>query len=144
MIRYIALFLLLATSLSAQTLGVVPPRSVTLDGRVYARTTDNDTIDLANLPAMSAITGVYIIPEDTLWAWTDSAIVMSNNVDLMAWHNEVAGLGDCLGCFASDWPQTPGDILYSKSEQAVKMRLVGIGGDVRGTFRIIITYVELF
>ena len=115
-----------------------------MDGRIYARTTDADTITLATIPARSAITGVYIMPEDTLWMYSDSLVISANNVDVMAWHSEIAGLDDCLGCLAADWPQTPGDVLYQKSAQTIRARLAGIGADVRGTFRIIITYIELF
>jgi hypothetical protein len=144
MIRAILLALVLTASASAQVLQPASPRHMTIDGRIYARTTDDDTLTLATIPARSAITGVYILPEDTLWMYSDSLVVSTNNVDVMAWHSEIAGVDDCLGCLAADWPQMPGDVLYSKSEQVIRARLVGIGADVRGTFRIIITYIELF
>lgn len=114
------------------------------DGRIYARLTDADSLVLCSIPAKSAITRVYVMPEDSLWMLSASVIIATEYQEILTWTSEMAGIDDCLGCFASDWPVTYGDVLYNKNPRTLVARLPGWTGDARGTFRIVVTYIELF
>lgn len=143
-ILIIAALACIASSAHAQEkLGVVPTRTFTLDGRIYARSTDADSVILASIPERSAITRVYVMPEDSAWMLSASIIIATEYGEILTWTSETAGLDDCLGCFASDWPQTYGDVLYSKNARTLVARLTGWTGDARGTMRIIVEYIEL-
>lgn len=126
-----------------EKLGVVPTRTFTLDGRIYARTTDADSVVLASIPARAAITRVYVMPEDSAWMLSASVIIATEYGEILTWTSETAGVDDCLGCYASDWPQTWGDVLYNKNPRTLVARLTGWTGDARGTFRVIVEYIEL-
>lgn len=141
--KHVLLLILLTAGASAQVLQPASPRHMTVDGRIYARTTDADSVILASIPARSAITRVYVMPEDTLWMLSASVIIATEYGEILTWTSETAGVDDCLGCFASDWPQTWGDVLYNKNPRTLVARLTGWTGDARGTMRIIVEYVEL-
>ena len=137
-------FALVCMSASAQVLQPAAPREHVIDGRIYARTTDADSVVLFDIPARSAITRVFVMPEDTLWMLSASVVIATEYGEILTWTSETAGLDGCLGCFASDWPQTYGDVLYRAGTQRLVARLPGWTGDARGTMRIIVTYTELF
>ena len=142
--KHALLLLLLTVAASAQVLQPASPRHMVLDGRISARTTDADSVVLASIPVRSAITRVYVMPEDTLWMLSASVTIATEYGEILTWTSETAGLDECLGCFAADWPQTWGDVLYNKNARTLVARLGGVTGDARGTMRIIIEYTQLF
>lgn len=141
--KHVLLFIILTVAASGQVLQPASPRHMMVDGRVYARTTDADSVVLASIPARAAITRVYLMPEDSAWMLSASIVIATEYGEILTWTSETAGVDDCLGCFASDWPQTWGDVLYSKNARTLVARLTGWTGDTRGTMRIIVEYVEL-
>lgn len=145
MTRILLLFLALTAAASAQELlHPASPRHFTIDGRLYARQTAGDSLVLATLKPGTAIKRVYIIPEDTLWMMSPTLTIATEYGELLTWTSETVGLNECLGCLATDWPQTFGDLIYRKSAQTVVARFPGFTGDVRGTVYIVIDYIELF
>ena len=145
--KHIVLFFAFISVAGAQVLSPAAPREYVYDGRLYARNIDADTVVLMSLPAMSAVTDVYIIAEDTLWSLSDIVTVRSGNPDAVSfvvWDPEQSGIGDCYGCIATDWLFTAGTIYYTKQPNRVVAQLTGMGGDVRGTLRIVVKWVELY
>lgn len=144
MIRIFIALLLLALPASAQILNDVPTRDVVADGRLYARSVDADSVVLLNIPARTAVTRIYIMPEDSTWMLSASVILATEYGEIMTYTTEDAGVDDCYGCLAADWPQTWGDVLYNKNARTLVARLTGWTGDARGTLRIIVYLSELF
>jgi hypothetical protein len=141
--KYIALFIILTSCAFAQ-LQPASPREFIYDGRIYARSVDADSVVLLNIPARTAITRIYVMPEDSTWMLSASVILATQYGEIMTYTTEDAGVDDCYGCLAADWPQTWGDVLYSKNARTLVARLTGWTGDARGTLRIIVYLSELF
>lgn len=145
--KSLILFFALTLSAYSQILQPCAPREYIYDGRIYAREMDADTLVLMALPPKSAVRSMYIIAEDTLWSYSSIVTIRSggpSGSSFLVWDPEQSGLGDCYGCIAADWLFTTGTIYYTKNGTNIVAELTGAGGDVRGTLRVIVRWIELY